>query len=40
MLIWKHNDEKERHNGVFEGLTLTSIKLDPDNQEIWNLAGS
>ena len=34
MLIWKLSDKKLRHNGVFWCLTLTSIKFDPENQEI------
>ena len=44
MQIWKLNNNKWRHNDVITNnngkiwyLTLTSIKFDPDNQEIWNL---
>ena len=34
---WRHNDVIAKNNENIWYLTLTFIKFDPDNQEIWNL---
>ena len=36
---WRHNDAITKNNGKISCLTLSSIKFDPDNKEIWNLEG-